>query len=524
MTSIVDDDAVVPAGWALAALGDLRLDSLSSVDPSRFTDELFDLYSLPAHDLGSFEHALGRDIGSTKKLLASGSVVVAKINPHISRVRVVGPHRGYRQVGSSEWIVFPPIAGVAPAYLAHFLRWDRVRTYLATHVSGVGGSLMRTNAATVDAIPFALPPSREQGAITETLDSYCSRLDAAIVSLERVQAKLKAYRASVLKAAVEGRLVPTEAELARREKRSYEHADVLLARILKERRRRWEEAELAKLTAAGKTPKDDRWKANYEEPPPPDTSNLPALPESWCWVSVEQLASDQPRAIQSGPFGSNLLHSEFRPEGKLVIGIDNVQDGYFSMGAEHRIDDEKFRELEHYAARGGDVLVTVMATVGRTCVVPDEIEPAIITKHVYRITPERELVAPRYLHLALWGGPAVRAQIFGQAIGQTRPGLNGGIIRSLAIPLPPRLEQERIVEAGERLLSFRDETARALAHDHRRVQRLRQSILKWAFEGKLVDQDPADEPAETLLARIRAERAAGGPTKKTRGRKAKAAT
>jgi type I restriction enzyme, S subunit len=114
-----------------------------------------------------------------------------------------------------------------------------------------------------------IPPAPEQERIIEALDSYLSRLDAAVASLDSAQAKLKVYRASVLKAAVEGRLVPTEAELARREGRSYEAAQVLLERILQERRRRWEDAELAKMTVHGKTPKDDRWKANYDEPTRP---------------------------------------------------------------------------------------------------------------------------------------------------------------------------------------------------------------------------------------------------------------
>ena len=121
-------------------------------------------------------------------------------------------------------------------------------------------------------LPSLSSPASEQRRIVEAIDSYLTRLDDAVASLERVQAKLKAYRASVLKAAVEGRLVPTEASLARAEKRDYEPAEALLARILKERRRRWEEAELAKLKAAGKTPKDDKWKARYEEPVAPDTS------------------------------------------------------------------------------------------------------------------------------------------------------------------------------------------------------------------------------------------------------------
>ena len=97
----------------------------------------------------------------------------------------------------------------------------------------------------------------EQQRIVEAIDSYLTRLNDAVASLERAQAKLKAYRPSVLKAAVEGRLVPTEASLARAEKRAYETAEALLVRILNERRRRWEEAQLAKFKATGKTPKDE---------------------------------------------------------------------------------------------------------------------------------------------------------------------------------------------------------------------------------------------------------------------------
>lgn len=430
--------------------------------------------------------------------------------------------------------------------LGEYLAW-----YLASEHGGQSQFKSLQRGATkaglglddIKSINVPVAPSREQHRIVENIESYLTRLDDAVASLERVQRNLKRYRASLLKAAVEGRLVPTEAELARTEGRDYEPASVLLERILKERRNRWIEdaAEKARAKAeekankAGKpwTKKDntktleaERAKAakKYKEPAAPDTRGLPELPEGWCWATVEQLASDSPRSIQSGPFGSNLLHSEFQPAGRLVVGIDNVQDGYFSMGSQNRISEEKFRGLEKYRARPGDVLITVMATIGRCCVMPDDLEPAIITKHVYRVSVERLLVSPRYLHMALWGGPAVRHQMFGSVQGQTRPGLNGTIVKRLSIPVPPRLEQDRIVSEAERLLSIRDEAVAALEVTRERCQRLRQSILKWAFEGKLVDQDPNDEPATVLLERIRAERAAIEATdtkKKGRQRKSK---
>ena len=114
-----------------------------------------------------------------------------------------------------------------------------------------------------------MAPILEQHRIVESIDSYLSRLDAAEASLERVQTKLKAYRASVLKAAVEGAWSRLRPRSRGGEGRDYEPASVLLARILKERRRRWEEAELARMKKAGKTPKDDAWKKKYEEPEAP---------------------------------------------------------------------------------------------------------------------------------------------------------------------------------------------------------------------------------------------------------------
>lgn len=508
-------------GWVITQLGALG-HWTSGGTPSRSnssfyggsipwvkTGELRDCH-ITATDESITHEALAN---SSAKLFPPGTLLVAMYGATIGQLGILDIAAATNQA-CAALVSSGSTAELIP-YLFYYLRGQRE----ALKAAGQGGAQPNISQGLLIAYDAPIAPLAEQRRIVDALDSYLSRLDAAVATLEAAQGKLKAYRASVLKAAVEGRLVPTEAALARAEKRDYEPASVLLKRILAERRRRWEEAELAKLKAAGKSPKDDKWKAKYEDPKPPDTKgllDLPDLPEGWCWASVEQLASDEARSIQSGPFGSNLLHSEFQRLGKLVVGIDNVQDGYFSPGSQHRISESKFAQLEHYRARGGDVLVTVMATVGRTCVLPDDIEPAIITKHVYRITPARDVVTPKYLHLTLWGAPAVRSQMFGQVIGQTRPGLNGGIIRLLAIPLPPLAEQARIVEAVDQLVSFRDQMGAELTRAHRRISRLRQSVLKWAFEGKLVDQDPNDEPAEKLLARIRAERANTPAPKKAR--------
>jgi len=518
----------LPRGWAATELGQIRVDLSRTLDPRQYPDEGFELYSVPSFADGEPEIVRGSAIGSTKMTLTPGTVVVCKINPRINRVWVVGDRSPHKKIGSGEWIPFFPVDGVTPHFLAYYLQRDHFRNFLAARVSGVGGSLMRVRPTTLDEYPLPIPSVSEQRRIVEAIESYLTRLDNAVALLERVDQNLKRYRASVLKAAVEGRLAPTEAELARREGRSYEPASDLLKRILAERKTRWIEdaAEKARAKAeekarkAGKpwaladdaaTLKKERAKAakQYKEPAAPDTTGFPALPEGWCWATVEQLASDQPRSIQSGPFGSSLLHSEFRKTGKLVIGIDNVQDGVFTLGAQHRISERKYESLAQYEARPGDVLVTVMGTVGRCCVVPNDMEPAIITKHVYRVTPERRLALPRFLLLTLRGAPAVRDQMLGQVRGQTRPGLNGTIVRGLAVPLPPLGEQRRVVSECERAVSRAAVIATAIETVGLRASRLRQATLKWAFEGKLVEQDPSDEPASALLERIKAEGKSG---------------
>ena len=173
---------------------------------------------------------------------------------------------------------------------------------------------------------------------------------------------------------------------------------------------------------------------------------LGTVPQSWNILTLEKLACERPRSIQSGPFGSSLLHSEFQNEGRLVIGIDSVLDGRFSMGAEHRISEVRFQKLRKYAARALDVLVTVMASLGRCCVVPPDLEPALITKHVYRITVNQSVCDPHFLMWTLLSSPPVLRQLYGGSQGQTRDGLNGTILRNVRVPIPT-LEEQRDVAA-----------------------------------------------------------------------------
>jgi type I restriction enzyme S subunit len=409
--------------------------------------------------------------------------------------------------GAFCYVVRPDETFAVPEYLAHFMQTSTYRGAISQLAAGVNiNNLRREHVASIT-LPLCSPT--EQQRIVEALDSYLSRLDAAVASLERVRAKLKAYRASVLKAAVEGRLVPTEAELARREGRAYEPAEALLARVLAERRRRWEEAELAKLTAAGKKPKDGRWRAKYREPVGSNSSKLTALSEGWCWATVNQLSTlvtdgdhNPPRRVRAG-----VPHLTAKHIKRWQILLEDCS----------YVSPEGFEKTRaRYEPQEGDVVVTCVGTVGETAVVP----PATTFSADRNLAAIRLIangVLPKFM-MYLLSSPDVRDRVRSASGATAQPHLYLGDLRMLHLPIPPRAEQDRIVEEIERLDSIGLESAQLVDAQLMRSRRLRQAILKWAFEGKLVEQDPADEPAEDLLARIRAGRAASGSTKKARGR------
>lgn len=352
-------------------------------------------------------------------------------------------------------------------------------------------------------LPFA--PLSEQQRIAGSIDSYLSRLYEAAAILERVQRNLKRYRASVLKAAVEGRLVPTEAELARAEKRDYEPASVLLERILTERRRLWEEAELAKLKAAGKPPKDDRWKAKYQPPAVPDTADLPPLPEGWCWTSLDQLIC--------GPLANGRSVPDAHTGGFPVLRLTSMRGTNVDL-AERKLGAWTAADAAPFLVRRGDFFVVrgngSRHLVGRGCLVDEEPDPVAYPDTLIRarLTPA---IHPALFAL-LWHGEVVRSYI--ESTARTTAGIykvNQADLARAPIPLAPVAEQHRLHRELDRLMSVADAITTDVDRERLRCERLRHGILRWAFEAKLVDPDPNDEPAEVLLARIRAERESTRP-------------
>ena len=421
---------------------------------------------------------------STVRWARQGAVLLAMYGS-IGKLGIAG-----MDLTTNQAIAFTQTGIIPNKYLFFFLLAKRNELITL----GKGDTQSNISQAVIKHFPFILAPLPEQRRIVAEIEKQFTRLDASVAALKRVQANLKRYRASVLKAACEGKLVPTEAELAEAEGRDYEPAGQLLARILSERRARWQSQE-----------KRGR---KYKEPAAPDTSNLPKLPDGWVWCSVAQLASV---GTGSTPLTSK---SQFYQDG-TVPWITSAALNHPNIASPNGfVTEQAVREcrLTFYPTH---TLLVAMYGEGRTRGKCSELlVRSTINQAIAAISMEESASDCRqYTKLFLSNNYEETRRL---SSGGVQPNLNLGLVRQIAIPLPPLAEQFRIVADVDRRLSVIQQAEAAVEANLARADRLRQSILKQAFSGRLVPQDPNDEPASVLLERIRAEREAAQAAAKSK--------
>ena len=429
---------------------------------------------------------------SAAKLIPSGSILIVTRSGILEHSLPVATARVAVAI-NQDLKAITPAPRIDPDYVRYAL--VRFADEILRECSKAGTTVSSIVTAKLQRFEIPVAPQEEQERVVRSLEALTSRLDAAADAFLRARANLKRYRASLLKVACEGQLVPTEAELARREDRDYEPANVLLERILKERRAKWEEQELEKLRVKGKEPRDDRWKRKYREPEGPDTSGLPELPEGWVWSRLEQLGDPvtgtTPSTSDPANFGGSLP----------FLKPTDLDAGYRVCEAREFLTEQgasKARLLPELT-----LLVTCIgATIGKVGLARRE---CTTNQQINALIPAVGSPLPQYLFW-LMVSPFGQRVIKKHASATTLPILNKTKFSRLAVPLPPLAEQERIVLEIERLWSIVESGERAVESNRLRADRLRQSILKRAFEGRLVAQDPSEEPASRPLERIQAER------------------
>ena len=433
--------------------------------------------------------------------IKSGDVLFSLVRPYLKNIARV-PQDLDGHVASTAFVSLRPASGMHTDFLFYQLTQDNFIKAIPTY--GNSPPAARDEEFLDMQIPVA--PPAEQQRIAAKIEELLSDLDAGVSALEHSRANLKRYRAAVLKAAVEGRLT----EKWRAAHPGVETAEKLLERILAERRKKWEEAQLKKFAEKKQAPPKG-WKEKYSEPVKPEVAGLPKLPEGWCWATVDQVSV-------SIRYGSSAKTQE-ELNGVPVLRMGNIQDGRIDLSRLKHLP-KKHEEFPELFLEPGDVLFNRTNSpelVGKTAVYKGNPNPCSYASYLIGIRSvigwEPDILA-YFINSSL--GRAWIASVVSQQVGQAN--VNGTKLAALAFPLPPAREQREVVKSVEEQISSLDQTGKDSEALIVRSARLRQSILKRAFEGKLVPQDPTDEPAGELLARIRAERAAQSVVGRGRGK------
>ncbi len=329
----------------------------------------------------------------------------------------------------------------------------------------IGGAQPNISQSILKNLQIPLPPLTEQHRIVAKIEELLSSLDKGIESLKTAQQQLKVYRQAVLKWAFEGKL--TKSTLR--------------------------QAQGTVMPVAAATEPVEAIEA---------TDKKDELPDGWKRVILKELVDK----ISDGPFGSNLKTSDYVGNGVRVIRLENI--GYMEFRNEFQsfVTKDKYETIKKHTVSKGDIIFSSFVSENiRAAILPDHIDKAINKADCFLVRPSEDKISKKYL-LYYFSTREMYHQLVGGIHGATRPRINTTQLKSCQIPLAPLPEQQRIVAEIESRLSVCDKIEESIEQSLKQSEALRQSILKKAFEGKLVPQDSNDEPASKLLERIRAER------------------
>ncbi|MGB8645107.1 MAG: restriction endonuclease subunit S [Anaerolineae bacterium] len=476
----------LPKGWVWTRLGDI-VGNVEKTDPHVQPDREFDYIDIASIDntqqkITSPKKYLGKDAPSrARQVVKTGDVLFSTVRTYLKNIAAV-PSIFDGQIASTGFCVIRPADGINHIFIFLLTQTNDFLNPLNDLQRGTSYPAVRDSDVFSQFVP--IPPLPEQRRIVAKIEELFSDLDAGIAELQKAKAQLKRYRQAVLKAAVEGKLTT---EWREANKGKIEPASVLLERIREERAKQGNGKE--------------------KTLPPVNTRELGELPEGWCWATWKMILANEAGAFRRGPFGSALTKSIFVESGYKVYEQYCAINDDCSFGR-YYITPEKFEEMRAFEVNAGDYLMSCSGvTLGRITRVPQQFERGIINQALLRIRINENIIAHRYF-LHLFRSPRFQKSLFDNSTGTAIPNVKGvKELRAISFPLPSLTEQEFIVAEVERRLSVADEVEKTVAQGLKQAERLRQSILKRAFEGKLVPQDPSDEPAERLLEKIRASRA-----------------
>jgi type I restriction enzyme S subunit len=456
----------LPHGWIRTQLGEVAEIILGQSPPSSTYNE--DRKGLPFYQ-GKLE--FGKSYPTPRKWCMTPKKIAEKGDVLISVRAPVGPTNicPEKSCIGRGLAAIRGLGGIGTFFILYVLRAlesEIARKGTGTTFSAIGGDKLKT-------LEIPLPPLNEQERIVAKLEELFTRLDAGVEGLRKVKAQLRRYRQAVLKYAFEGKL--TE-EWRKTHKDQIEPATKLLERIKQERR--------------------EKLGIKYKELPPVDAEDLPMIPEIWAWARVGSVIEIIDYRGRTPPFSD---------KGIPHLRSSNIRNGKVIWEDLKYVSEEAY---EKYMTRGlpqtGDLLFTTEAPLGEVALVPEV--KFSVAQRLMILRPMKNLLDSKFLLYQLMSS-RFQARLKRKGTGTTVTGVSSRNFKPVELVIAPWAEQIEIVQEIERRLSLLEEIEKTCSISLKQADRLRGSILKTAFEGKLVPQDPSDEAAEKLLERIREERA-----------------
>jgi type I restriction enzyme S subunit len=437
-----------------------------------------------------------------RQAIQKNDILFSTVRTYLRNVAIV-EHDHPNPIASTGFAVIRPAEGIYPHFLLfQVLSDDFIRPLNALQY---GSSYPAVRAKDVFSRPILLAPSPEQQRIAHKLIAAFSALRRAEAAAVRALNRVGRYRASILSAALTGELTRDWRNVRRQDKKAQaENGEAVLQRFLAIRRARWEKAELKLFQQRGKAPKDDEWKSHYAAPRLPDTHDFPKMPKDWAWASLEMIAE----------IGSGVTVSQNRVPRDAVevpyLRVANVLRGELDLREIKSIRIERSR-MQQYVLRKGDILFNEGGDrdkLGRGWVWEGQIKNCVHQNHVFRVRLlDLGLLHPRFV--SHWGNSFGQHFFLMHATQTTNlASINRGVLSSLPVPIPPISEQLEIMREVDHRLAAATRLEARLKEQLVRAGKTRQSLIREAFGGRLVSQNPEDESASVLLDRIHAAREA----------------
>lgn len=388
----------------------------------------------------------------SKYLLEQGDIVFARTGATVGKSFLI-KEKIPETIYASYLIRVRLKPEIEARYIDYFFKSSQYWKQISASQAGIGQP--NVNGTKLAQLQIPLAPPEQQRLIIAEIEKQFSRLDEAVANLKRVKANLKRYKAAVLKAAVEGKLT----EEWRKKRPDIEPASKLLKLILSERRAQWEKAY----------PKKKFW-----EPKEPTTDILPPLPKTWTWATLPQLGELNRGKSKHRPRNDPKLYGGPYP---FIQTGDVRHASRIITQYEQTYSDAGLTQSRLWPK--GTLCITIAANIADTAILGFD---ACFPDSIVGFIPESKYVDVKYAEYFL---RTAKENIERFAPATAQKNINLEILYDVAVPLPPLMEQRAIIDEIERRLSVADDVEKAEGSNTARAERLRQAILRQAFEGRL---------------------------------------